>query len=241
MAEKNSRLPGCYQLSAGRRGETVAVWANLTAEEQQMLAGQPGLTLDLADKMIENVAGVFGLPLGIAANFQVNGRDVLVPMVVEEPSVVAAASHMAKLARAGGGFRTSSTPPEMIGQIQVLDLDDVVAAGEKVLAHRDELLDLAACCDKTVVELGGGPRDIEVRALEDTPAGPMLVVHLIYDCRDAMGANMVNTACEQLAGPIAEITGGRVGLRILSNLADRRLARAECTIPLDVLGFDDFP
>lgn len=241
MAEKNSRLPGFYQLSAGRRGETVAVWANLTAEEQQMLAGQPGLTLDLADKMIENVAGVFGLPLGIAANFQVNGRDVLVPMAVEEPSVVAAASHMAKLARAGGGFRTSSTPPEMIGQIQVLDLADVVAAGEKVLAHRDELLNLAACCDKTVVELGGGPRDIEVRALEDTPAGPMLVVHLIYDCRDAMGANMVNTACEQLAGPIAEITGGRVGLRILSNLADRRLARAECTIPLDVLGFDDFP
>lgn len=241
MSEKSSRLPGFYKLSPQERASTIAAWANLNGEEQQMLTGDPGLTLALADKMIENVAGVFGLPLGIAANFTVNGRDVLVPMAVEEPSVVAAASHMAKLARAGGGFRTSSTPPEMIGQIQVLDLDDLPAARERILAAKDDLLDRAACCDKMVVDLGGGPRDIEVRLLEDTPTGPMLIVHLIYDCRDAMGANMVNTACEELAGPIEEITGGRVGLRILSNLADRRLARAECTIPADVLGFDDYP
>lgn len=241
MSEKTSRLPGFYKLPPDKRARVVASWANLNDEEQHMLTGDPGLTLALADKMIENVAGVFALPLGIAANFRIDGRDVLVPMAVEEPSVVAAASHMAKLARAGGGFRTSSTPPEMIGQIQVLDLDDLDAAAEKVLAAKDELMEIAACCDKMVVELGGGPRDVEVRALHDTAAGPMLIVHLIYDCRDAMGANMVNTACEQLAGPIERITGGRVGLRILSNLADRRLARAECTIPADVLGFDDFP
>lgn len=241
MSEKTSRLPGFYKLPPDKRARVVASWANLNDEEQHMLTGDPGLTLALADKMIENVAGVFALPLGIAANFRIDGRDVLVPMAVEEPSVVAAASHMAKLARAGGGFRTSSTPPEMIGQIQVLDLDDLDAAAEKVLAAKDELIEIAACCDKTVVELGGGPRDVEVRALRDTAAGPMLIVHLIYDCRDAMGANMVNAACEQLAGPIERITGGRVGLRILSNLADRRLARAECTIPADVLGFEDFP
>ena len=241
MSQKNSRLPGFYKLTASERADAVAAWANLTDAEKTMLAGDPGLTLALADQMIENVAGVFGLPLGIAANFLINGRDVLVPMVVEEPSVVAAASHMAKLARAGGGFRTSSTPPEMIGQIQLLDLDDLDAAREAILEHREELLEIAACCDKVVVELGGGPRDIEVRALPDTAAGPMLVVHLIYDCRDAMGANMVNTACEELAGPLERITGGRVGLRILSNLADRRLARAECTIPAGMLGFEDYP
>ncbi|GAB4471113.1 MAG: hydroxymethylglutaryl-CoA reductase, degradative [Anaerolineae bacterium] len=218
----------------------VAEWADLTPQEAAHLIGEEGLTPDLADKLVENVVGVFGMPLGIAVNFQINGVDVLVPMVIEEPSVIAGASFMAKLAREGGGFRTSSSEPEMIGQIQVLDLDDLDAAGEKILAKKDDLLAIAACCDKTVVRLGGGPRDIEVRKLPNTPAGPMLVVHLIYDCRDAMGANMVNTACEELAGPIERITGGRVGLRILSNLADRRLARAECTIPAGALAFGDF-
>lgn len=239
---QSSRLPGFYKLSAGERARTVARWANLTGEEAQILSGELPLTPELADKLIENVVGVFGLPMGVAANFVVNGRDVLVPMVVEEPSVVAAASYMAKLARAGGGFRTSATAPEMIGQIQVLDLpaDGLDEARAAILAHKDELLERAACCDKTVVELGGGPRDIEVRTLPETAAGPMLVVHLIYDVRDAMGANMVNTACEDLAGPVAAITGGRVGLRILSNLADRRLARAEVTIPQAALAFDGY-
>jgi hydroxymethylglutaryl-CoA reductase len=236
----SSRLPGFYNLSVNERADTVAQWADLSSEEQAVLTGEAPFDPALADKFIENVVGVFGLPLGIAANFLVNGREVLVPMVIEEPSVVAAASYMAKLARAGGGFRTSSTPPEMIGQIQVLSLPDLEAAQAAILAQRDELLDIAACCDKVVVDLGGGPRDIEVRILPDTTAGPMLIVHLIYDCRDAMGANMVNTACESLAGPLERITGGRVGLRILSNLADRRLARAECIIPADSLAFDDF-
>ncbi len=237
----SSRLPGFYKLALSERVNTVAAWANLTLKEQAILTGEIPLSPELADKLIENVVGVFGLPLGIAANFRVNGRDVLVPMAVEEPSVVAAASNMAKLARATGGFRATSTEPEMIGQIQLLDLPDLATAREAILTHKQELLEVAACCDKVVVELGGGPRDIEVRLLEETPAGPMLIVHLIYDCRDAMGANMVNTACEEIAAPLERITGGRAGLRILSNLADRRLARAECTIPSDVLAFDEYP
>ncbi len=238
--ERSSRLPGFYKLAVSERADAVAAAAGLSPEELAVLTGETPLTPELADKLIENVVGVFGLPLGIAANFLVNGREVLVPMVIEEPSVVAAASHMARLARAGGGFHATSSEPEMIGQVQMLDLDDLDAAREAILAHKEDLLATAACCDKTIVELGGGPRDIEVRALPDTPAGPMLIVHLIFDCRDAMGANMVNTACEQLAAPLERITGGRAGLRILSNLADRRLARAGCAIPADVLAFEGY-
>ncbi len=190
--------------------------------------------------MIENVVGVHALPLGIAVNFLINGQDVLVPMVIEEPSVVAGASFAAKLARAGGGFRATTTPPEMIGQIQILDVTDLDSARFDILAMREELLTRANTSDPVLVELGGGARDIDVRILQETAVGPMLIVHLIFDCRDAMGANTVNTACEALAPRIEEITGGRVRLRILSNLADRRLARARCTVPADALAFGDF-
>lgn len=237
---KNSRLPGFYKHSVNKRAEIVAEWAGLTPDELSILKGETGLSPELADKLIENVSGLYSLPMGIAANFLVNGREVLVPMVIEEPSVVAAASFMAKLARSGGGFKTESTPPEMIGQIQLLDLQDLKAAQSAITAQADRLLDIASRSDKIIASLGGGPREIQVRPLPDTPAGPMLIVHLIYDCRDAMGANMVNTACEALAGPLEEITGGRVGLRILSNLADRRIVRAECTIPADKLAFEDY-
>lgn len=237
---QNSRLPGFYKYSLAERAEIITAWADLTAGERAALLGESGLTPELADKLIENAVGVYGIPLGIATNFQVNGRDVLVPMAIEEPSVVAGVSFAAKLAREGGGFRASSTPPEMIGQVQVLDLADPQAARAALEEHMDELLAIAARSDKVVADLGGGPRDIEFRILDDTPAGPMLIVHLIFDCLDAMGANMVNTACEQLARPIEQITGGRVGLRILSNLADRRLARAECTVPAGALAFEDF-
>jgi len=199
-----------------------------------------GLDPARADQMIENVVGVHALPLGIAVNFLVNRRDVLVPMVIEEPSVVAGASFAAKLARAGGGFQATTTPPEMIGQIQVLDVVDPWSARFDVLAAREDLLAGANEQDPVLVELGGGARDIEVRVVERTPVGPMLVVHLIFDCRDAMGANAVNTTCEALAPHIEHITGGRVRLRILSNLADRRLARARCTIPTDALAFETF-
>lgn len=190
--------------------------------------------------MIENAVGVYGLPLGIARNFHINGRDVLVPMAIEEPSVVAAASYMAKLARAGGGFRAETTPPEMIGQLQLLDLPDLDLATEKLLANKDELLELAGTVDPVLSRFGGGARDLEVRQIAESPIGPFLVLHLIYDVRDAMGANAINTALEQLAPRVAEISGGRPHLRILSNLADRRLARAECTIPLASLGFDAY-
>jgi hydroxymethylglutaryl-CoA reductase len=197
--------------------------------------------LGQADRMIENVVGVHALPLGVAVNFVVNGRDVVVPMVVEEPSVVAGASFAAKLARPGGGFQATTTAPEMIGQIQVLDLVDLVSARSDLLRAREELLALANETDPVIVGLGGGARDLEVRILDETAVGPMLVVHLIFDCLDAMGANAVNTACEALSSRVEEITGGRVLLRILSNLADRRLAQARCTVPVDALAFKDFP
>jgi hydroxymethylglutaryl-CoA reductase len=186
------------------------------------------------------VVGLHSLPLGIAVNFSVNGRDVLVPMVVEEPSVVAGASFTAKLARAGGGFRASTTAPEMIGQLQVLDVVDPWSARFDLLAARDELLAMADEIDPVIVNLGGGARDLEVRVFEQTPVGAMLVVHLVFDCRDAMGANAVNTVCETLAPRIEQITGGRVLLRILSNLANRRLARARCTVPVETLTSGEF-
>lgn len=205
---------------------------------QELLASSGGLALEQADKMVENVVGTYALPLGIATNFVVNGRDALIPMVIEEPSVVAGASFAARQARAGGGFHAETTEPLMIGQMQVLDLTDVQAAADRVLADKQRLLDLANSTDPVVVSLHGGARDIETRVLPDSPVGPLLIVHLIYDCRDAMGANMVNTACEALAPLVEELTGGRVNLRILSNLADRRLARARCMVPTTALETD---
>jgi hydroxymethylglutaryl-CoA reductase len=190
--------------------------------------------------MIENVVGTHSLPLGIAANFLINGRDYLIPMAIEEPSVVAAASYMAKIVRQAGGFRACSTEPVMIGQIQVLDMPDPWAAKFEISCQKQRLLDLANQTDPVVVALGGGARDIEVRVFPHTLAGPMVVVHLLYDTRDAMGANTVNTAVEALAPLLEEITGGRVHLRILSNLADRRLARAKCIIPAPLLAFEDY-
>ncbi|RLC87020.1 MAG: hydroxymethylglutaryl-CoA reductase, degradative, partial [Chloroflexi bacterium] len=237
---RSSRLAGFYNQPIEERIEQVARWAELTGDEAAVLRGAMGLDLTRADQMIENVVGLHSLPLGVAVNFVVNGRDVLVPMAIEEPSVVAGASFAAKLARAGGGFQATTTAPEMIGQLQVLDVADPWSARFDLLAARDDLLALANESDPVIVGLGGGARDLEVRVFEQTPVGPMLVVHLIFDCRDAMGANTVNTACEALAPRIEQITGGRVVLRILSNLADRRLARARCTIPVEVLAFGDF-
>ncbi|NOZ27688.1 MAG: hydroxymethylglutaryl-CoA reductase, degradative [Chloroflexi bacterium] len=235
----SSRLRGFYKLDVEQRVEIVARWAGLTAEEREQL--RHSLDVAQADKMIENVIGLHALPLGIAVNFQINGRDYLIPMAIEEPSVVAGASYAARLAREGGGFQAESDEPVMIGQIQVLDLADLEAARAAVLAERQRLLELANQTDPVVVRLGGGARDIEARIIPESPVGPMLVIHLLYDCRDAMGANTVNTACETLAPVVEEITGGRVNLRILSNLADRRLARARCVIPPKALETDEFP
>jgi hydroxymethylglutaryl-CoA reductase len=191
--------------------------------------------------MVENVVGTYALPLGVATNFVVNGVDVLVPMVIEEPSVVAGASFAARLARAGGGFQAETTGSLMIGQMQVLEVADSAGAVARVLAAKQQLLDLANSTDPVIVSLHGGARDVEVRTFADSPVGPLLVVHLVYDCRDAMGANMVNTACEALAPLVETLTGGRVNLRSLSNLADRRLVRARCRVPAAALETADYP
>jgi hydroxymethylglutaryl-CoA reductase len=237
--ERTSRLSGFYALSVEDRANEVVGWAKLNDEERAVLVGA-GLTVDRADRMIENVVGVHALPLGIAANFTINSRDYLIPMVIEEPSVVAAVSFMAKVVRDAGGFQTCSTEPVMIGQMQVLDISDPWAARFDLLCQKQRLLDLANQTDPVVVSLGGGARDVEVRVFANTPLGPMLVLHLLYDSRDAMGANTVNTAAEALTPLVEEITGGRVHLRILSNLADRRLARAKCVIPPALLAFGDY-
>ncbi len=234
----NSRLSGFYNLSIDRRRARLAESADIPGD---LLAAYDlgGLSTDAADHMIENVVGTFALPIGVALNFQVNGRDVLVPMAIEEPSVVAGASFMAKLARAGGGFVASTDEPLMIGQMQVLGLADLEAARAAVLKHKDELLAEADDVDPVLKRFGGGARDLEVRIIQDSPIGAFLVLHLIYDVRDAMGANAINTACEKLAPRVEAITGGRVHLKILSNLADRRLARVTCKIPFGQLAFGD--
>ena len=230
-----------YNLSLQERSRWLAEQTGLAQEDIDALNGANGLSPEQADHMIENVVGTHALPLGIAQNFVINGRDVLVPMAIEEPSVVAGASFMARLARAGGGFHAHATPPEMIGQMQIIHLENPAAARLMLLEHQEDLLEEAAKIDPVLARLGGGPRGIEVRVIEQSPIGPFLVLHLITDVRDAMGANAVNTAMERLAPLVEQITGGKVQLRILSNLADRRLARARCTIPLKELAFDDFP
>ncbi len=235
-----SRIPGFYNLDLAERLAELSRRCVITPDELAALSGSGGLTLEQADHMIENVVGVYSLPLGIALNFTVNGQDVLVPMAVEEPSIVAGASFMARLARQGGGFQAHATAPEMIGQMQVLDVVDLPSARLAILEQKDALLQEAAEVDPVLKRLGGGPRDLEVRLLEESPIGPFLVVHLVYDVRDAMGANAINTAAERLAPRIETLTGGRVLLRILSNLADRRLARTRCTIPLAELAFSEY-
>jgi len=232
---KSSRLPGFYDLSVAERANTVAQWAGLTVEESAIL--EEGLSSAQANQMIENVIGTHALPLGIAANFLINGRDYLIPMAIEEPSVIAGASFAARLVRQGGGFSTSSTESLMIAQMQVVDVADPWAARFDLLAVKQRFLDVADETDPLIVSLGGGARGLEVQVIPESPAGPMLVAHLIYDCRDAMGANTLNTAAEALAPLVEEITGGRVVLRILSNLADRRLARAKCALPAEILAF----
>ncbi|NJD59785.1 MAG: hydroxymethylglutaryl-CoA reductase, degradative [Anaerolineales bacterium] len=240
-SKKSSRIPGFYNMSLEQRLAELARNGDLNNEDLAILSGQAGLKVEQADHMIENVVGIHALPLGIALNFIVNGREVLVPMAIEEPSVVAGASFMAKLARAGGGFAAQADPPEMIGQVQLICLTDLAAAREAILEQKAHLLAELTELDPVIKRLGGGPRDLEVRTIDNSAIGAFLLVHLIYDVRDAMGANAVNTAVESLAPQLENITGGKAHLRILSNLADHRLARASCTIPLNELAFDGYP
>jgi len=222
---RTSKISGFYKLSIEERLEKIKEFANLSEDEIQILKKEGNLPLKTADMMIENVIGTFSLPLGIATNFLINGKDYLIPMVLEEPSVVAAASYAAKLARPGGGFKTSSTDPVMIGQVQIVDIPDIEKAKSEILKRKQEILDTCNKKDSILLKFGGGAKDIEIRELE-TKAGIMLVVHILVDVRDAMGANAVNTMAEAVASILEEASQGKVRLRIISNLADRRIARA---------------
>ena len=247
----SSRLEGFYKLAPGQRVEWLANLANLDAAQIDALLGG-GLDLEQADRLVENVVGIYSLPFAVAANFTINEHDYLIPMVTEEPSIVAACSNAAKIVRSSGGFHAGAEEPVLVGQIQVLfdgiaeSPDDATKLAEiietlrashrRIMAAHAELLELANAAHPNLVKRGGGARDISVREFFQTRGGPMLVVYLAFDTRDAMGANLVNTACETIAPRVAELTGGRVNLRILTNLSDRRLARAACRVSADALG-----
>ncbi|MDI6902568.1 MAG: hydroxymethylglutaryl-CoA reductase, degradative [Methanocellales archaeon] len=230
-------MSGFYKLSPLERLEKVREFANLDEESAENIRKSGALSVDQADKMIENVIGVMETPLGIATNFTINGKDYLIPMAIEEPSVIAAASNAAKMARDKGGFSASATKPIMIGQIQLI-CDDPHGARTSILGARKKILELANEQNPTLVKLGGGARDLEVRIIE-TPSGKMVIVHLLVDCRDAMGANTVNTMCERVSPLIEQLTSGRVYLRIVSNLAVKRLARAKAVFSKEALGGED--
>jgi hydroxymethylglutaryl-CoA reductase len=236
----DSKLPNFRGLSPAQRLKHIAQAANLSDADHALLGNPGALSLDTANGMIENVIGTFQLPMAVAGYFQINGRDVLVPMAVEEPSIVAAASFMAKMAREAGGFITSSTAPLMRAQVQVIGVSDPYGARLSILKHKEELVQLANSRDKVLIGLGGGCKDIEVHVFPETPRGAMVVAHLIVDVRDAMGANTVNTMAESVAGRIEEITGGKVRLRILSNLADLRLARAQVRYSAETLATKEY-
>ena len=216
----------------------VKEFADLTNEEVNLLQNTGSLSLDLADRMIENVVGAFPIPLGIAVNFLINKRDYLIPMAIEEPSVVAAASYAAKMVRDDGGFYTSSTQPIMIGQIQTVDTKDPYAAGTRIIQAKEEILEKANDQDPVLVSVGGGAKDLDAKVIH-TPQGSMLIAELHVDCRDAMGANAVNTMAEAVAPIVEKVTGGRVYLRIISNLATKRLVRAWCIVPKESVGGEE--
>ncbi|KYO55583.1 hydroxymethylglutaryl-CoA reductase, degradative (plasmid) [Tistrella mobilis] len=227
----NSRLENYRNLTPAQRLAELARAAGLDAADQALLADPAALAVDRANGMIENVIGTFQLPMGVATNFRINGRDYLIPMVVEEPSVVAAASYMARIARSNDiGFETSSTLPIMRAQVQLLDVTDPWGARLRILAAREAIIAAANAKDARLVSLGGGCRDIEVHVFPESRVGPMVVMHLLVDVRDAMGANTVNTMAEAVAPLVEQAAGGRVRLRILSNLADLRLARASVRV-----------
>jgi len=239
-----SRLSGFHKLPMEERLAQLARMFRLTPEDLQQLSGTQSLQPVLANQMIENTVGTFSLPLGLGLNMQVNGRDYLVPMAVEEPSVVAAVSFAAKIVRETGGFTAEADESMMIGQVQVTRYGDPTVATERILAHKEQILALANSFHPSMLARGGGARDVEVRVLPapEGPRGePLLVVHVLIDTQEAMGANLINTMAEGVAPLIEQLTGGKVFLRILSNLADRRLARATCKIPVELLADFDMP
>lgn len=235
---KSNQYSGFHKLTAAQRAAEVIEFAGLSQEDATLLTRPEALKMEIADHMIENVIGTFQLPIGVAMNFLINGKEYVIPMVVEEASVVAAASNAAKMARAAGGFTTSYSGDVMIAQIQCINTANPHFARQTILAHKGELLDLANAKDPVLVKITGGARDIEVRVV-DSGIGPMVVTHLLVDTGDAMGANAVNTMAEAVAPAIEKLTGGTVKLRILSNLADHRLARATATFTKEAIGGED--
>ncbi len=235
---RTSRLPGFYKVSIDERRQLVSEATGIEVADVARSLESGGLDEDTADKFVENVLGTYSLPYGVALNVRVNGHDYVVPMVVEEPSVVAAASNAAKMVRAGGGFQVKNDEPLMISQIQLVDVGDREGARQRILKAKDEILALANRAVPGLVERGGGARELEVRLLgyeEDR----MIVAHVIVDCRDAMGANLVNSIAEAVADRLAALADAKVGLRILSNLADRRCVRVRCRVPAAALATDD--
>jgi hydroxymethylglutaryl-CoA reductase len=236
--DETSKFAGFYKHPIEERLRIVKEAAHLTDDEINLLRNSGALPLELADRMIENVVGAFPIPLGIAVNFLINKKEYIIPMAIEEPSVVAAASYAAKMAREGGGFHTSSTPPIMIGQIQAVRIADPYWARMEIYSHKEEILKKANEQDPVLVSLGGGAKDLDAKVIP-TPSGPMLITELHVDCRDVMGANAVNTMNEAVAPIIERLTGGRVYLRIISNLATKRLARAHVTVPKEAVGGEE--
>jgi len=230
--KKTSGISGFYKLSVDERIKKVREFSTLNDEDIEIL--KKGFSLEQMDRMIENVIGKIEIPLGIATNFLINGREYLIPMAIEEPSVVAAASNAAKIIREGGGFKTSSTEPIMIGQIQLIAKNPEKAMSE-ILENKGKILEIANDQDPTLVAIGGGAEDLDVRII-GTESGKMVITHLFVNVQDAMGANAVNTMTEAVAPFIEKITRGKVYLRILTNLSTERIARAECVIPKEVIG-----
>jgi hydroxymethylglutaryl-CoA reductase len=235
---RTSRLPGFYKVTVQERRALVSEATGATTEEMERALDGGGLDAETADKFVENVLGTYALPYGVALNVRVNGHDYVVPMVVEEPSVVAAASNAAKMTRAGGGFHAEIDSPLMISQIQLTDVGDASRAVASILAHQQEILALADAAIPGLVARGGGARSLEVRVL-GTAADRMIVAHVIVDCKDAMGANLVNTVAEAVADRLAAIAEAKVGLRILSNLCDKRCVRITCRVPAASLATED--
>lgn len=236
--DRSSLVSGFYKLGPKERLTLLKEFAGLSEEECALLQNTGSLPMEVADRMIENVVGAIPIPFGIGINFLINNRDYMIPMAIEEPSVVAGASYAAKMVRDGGGFHTSSTPPIMIGQIQIVGMKDPHAAKMRVLQAKEEILKKANDQDPMLVSVGGGAKDLDAKVIH-TPQGLMLITELHVDCRDAMGANAVNTMAEAVAPTIERITGGRFVLRIISNLATKRLARASCFVPKKSVGGEE--
>ena len=224
MPIENSRIGGLYKLSVSERRELLAKMSGMSPEQVKAWADLGELDEESADRMIENVVGTYSLPIGVATNFVIDGSHYAIPFVLEEPSVVAAASNMAKRCLAKGGFSSDNDDPVMIGQIQVVNCEDPEGAKDSIISSRDDLVSRCNEVDPILVKFGGGCRDVTARVIE-TGSGTMVIVHILVDCRDAMGANAVNTMAETIAPTIESITGGTVILRIISNLAVHRLAR----------------